>query len=80
MSEWSKLALFRAGVRLGVDIRFLGYIHPVVGYWVDTPTDLDRINRVIARSRVLYLLRETVRPITDQLGGKVVLAQYLVRC
>ena len=37
----------------------------VVGYWGETSTDMDRMMRAIAESRVLYLSRETRRPITD---------------
>ena len=40
-------------------------LQTVVGYWGETSTDLDRMIRAIAESRVLYLSRETRRPITD---------------
>ena len=43
----------------------------VVGYWGEVSTDLDRIVRAIAEARVLYLARETGRPITDQWVGQV---------
>ena len=43
----------------------------VVGYWGETSTDLDRMIRAIAESRVLYLSRETGRPITDNWVGQV---------
>ena len=65
MSECSKLALAREGIVLGVKIRLLGEIHPVVGYWGDTFTDLDHIIRVIPGSRVLYLLRVVDWPISN---------------
>ena len=65
MSECSKLTLAREGIVLGVKIRLLGEIHPVVGYWGDTSTDLDRIIRVIPGSRVLYLLRVVDWPISN---------------
>ena len=43
----------------------------VVGYWGEVSTDLDRIVRAIAEARVLYLARETGRPITDHWVGQV---------
>ena len=43
----------------------------VVGAFGDSRTDLDRIIRGIAESRVLFLSRETGRPVTDSWTGQV---------
>ena len=43
----------------------------VVGAFDDISTDLDRIIRAIAESRVLFLSRETGRPVTDGWTGQV---------
>ena len=43
----------------------------VVGFWGDCSTDLDRIIRAIAEARVLYLSRESGRPVTDHWVGQV---------
>ena len=43
----------------------------VVGAFGDVSTDLERIIRGIAESRVLYLSRESGRPVTDSWTGQV---------
>jgi hypothetical protein len=58
----------------------------VVGFVGDISTDLDRVIRALAESRVLYLSRETGRPVTDMWIGQVlaqtrrVLSCVFVRC
>ena len=43
----------------------------VVGFWGEVSVDLDRVIRAVAEARVLYLARESGRPITDNWVGQV---------
>ena len=43
----------------------------VVGFWGEVSTDLDRVIKAISEARVLYLSRETRRPVTDNWVGQV---------